>query len=135
MMSKYMITIVAKMQREHIKALAPRLDVCEQYVEHADLFLARTAWSGPCSSWFKKGKGGKVAMFPGSRITFFELISSPRFEDYKIDYRDGNVFAFLGNGFSLTEFDGSDLSWYLGTEESPGYNLPREDAKPSLHQL
>ncbi|ETS76642.1 hypothetical protein PFICI_12029 [Pestalotiopsis fici W106-1] len=81
-------------------------------------------WSGPCSSWFKNGAGGKLAMFPGSRITSFELMNSPRFEDYKIEYRDGNTFAFLGNGFSTTEFDGSDLSWYLGNEENPGCNLP-----------
>lgn len=126
MICKYFISLVKKMQVNDIKSLTPKPEVCEDYIEHADTFLTRTAWSGPCSSWFKKGAGNKLGMFPGSRITFFELLASPRYEDYKIEYRHGNTFAFFGNGFSVTEFNGSDLSWYLGNEENPGHNIPEE---------
>lgn len=119
------IEILKKMQKEKIKSLTPRREVCEKFTEHADLFLKRTAWSGDCSSWFKGGsRDGKLTMFPGSRLVYFDLLRSPRFEDYHIEYQSENGFNFLGNGFHVMEFDGSDISYYCGTVENPGANLP-----------
>ena len=54
------------------------------------------------------------------------LLEQPRYEDYDIAYLHVNPFAHLGNGFSTKEFDGSDLSYYLGTESAPGGMLPRK---------
>ncbi|KAF2652919.1 cyclohexanone monooxygenase [Lophiostoma macrostomum CBS 122681] len=120
--TKYILTAAKKMQVENIKSLTPKLDVCDAFAEHADLFLKRTAWSGECRSWFKQGRlDGKLSIFPGSRLVFFGLMERPRYEDYRIQYRNGdNPFSFLGNGFSTKEFDGSDLAYYLGSEENPG---------------
>ena len=85
-------------------AMTPRREVCERFAEHSDLYAKRTAWSGPCPSWFKNGKkDGRLTMFPGSRLVYFKLLSEPRFEDYKIDYWSPNPFRFLGNGFDLIE--------------------------------
>lgn len=118
---KYILTAIKKMQTENIKSLSPSLRACEAFSEHADLYLQRTAWAGKCRSWFKQGRlDGKLTIWPGSRLVFFGLMSSPRYEDYHIDYRVGNPFAFLGTGFSTKEFDGSDLAYYLGTEDEPG---------------
>jgi hypothetical protein len=118
-------------QVESIKSLTPRLDVSEAFAEHADLFLKRTAWSGPCVSWFKQGRlDGPLCVFPGSRLVYFDLLSSPRYEDYKIEYQSSNPFGFLGNGFHRMEYDGSDLSYYLGTNEKPGDLLPQPDYSP-----
>jgi hypothetical protein len=125
LLHRHFLTIVKKMQSENIKSLTPRREVCEAFKEHADLFLKRTAWTSGCSSWFKQGKvDGPLAMWPGSRLTYFELLEKPRYEDYKIDYQSNNPFSFLGNGFSTKEYDGSDLSYYLGTEENPGGMIP-----------
>ena len=52
------------------------------------------------------------------------LCGSPRYEDYEIEYWDGNVFAFLGNGFDTREFDGRDITNYLGL-------LDGEDVQPN----
>lgn len=124
--TKYILTVAKKMQVENIKSMAPRAEICDAFVEHADLFLKRTAWSGPCRSWFKQGRlDGKLSIFPGSRVVFFGLLAAPRYEDYRIQYRGGNPFAFLGNGFSIKEFDGSDIAYYLGTEASPGAMLKK----------
>ncbi|OJD16203.1 hypothetical protein AJ78_03635 [Emergomyces pasteurianus Ep9510] len=121
----HVIKIINKIQKENIRSLAPRREVCEAFTEHADLFLQRTAWSGKCPSWFKQGRlDGKLAIFPGSRLVYFDLLESPRYEDYVIKYEHGNPFSFLGNGFTVKEFDGSDLAYYLGTQESPGGMLP-----------
>ncbi|KAH8689342.1 FAD/NAD-P-binding domain-containing protein [Talaromyces proteolyticus] len=117
--------VVKKIQKENIKSVTPDYDVCQKFAEHADLYIQRTAWSGPCSSWFKNGdKNGRLAMWPGSRLTYFDVLSEPRFEDYHIKYWSGNPFEYLGNGFALVEFNGGDISYYLGTDESPGGVLP-----------
>lgn len=118
-------SVVKKLQKERIKSLAPRTEVCEKFAEHADLYVKRTAWDGPCSSWFKNGnQSGRLAMWPGSRLTYFEVLSQPRYEDYDIKYWSGNPFEFLGNGFSLVEYKGGDTAYYLGMDEKPGGVLP-----------
>lgn len=61
---------------------------------------------------------------------YFDLLKEPRYEDYEIEYQSGNPFGFLGNGFSTMEYDGSDLSYYLGTEEDPGKQIPPAPAAP-----
>jgi hypothetical protein len=113
---KYIFQCVKKMQVCRIKSLTPKTEMVEAFKEHADLFLKRTAWTDNCRSWFKRGRlDGPLAMYPGSRLAFLELLSSPRFEDYDIEYRNPlNPLEFLGNGFAMREFDGRDLSAYLG---------------------
>jgi hypothetical protein len=119
------------MQVENIKSLTPRLEVSEAFAEHADLFLKRTAWSGNCVSWFKQGRqDGPLCIFPGSRLVYLDLLSLPRYEDYKIKYQSDNPFGFLGNGFHRMEYDGSDLSFYLGTNAKPGHLLPQPGDRP-----
>lgn len=110
------------MQRDRIKRLAPKEAVARQFTDHADLFLKRTSWTDACSSWFKQGrKDGPLPMFPGSRLTYLQLLGTPRFEDYEIEYmNDKNLFEFLGNGFERREFDGRDLSNYLGLLDGVG---------------
>ncbi|KAK5043605.1 hypothetical protein LTR84_011365 [Exophiala bonariae] len=109
------IKVIKKMQQENIKSLTPKLHLAEALTEHAELFLARTAWSSGCTSWFKQGRAdGQLCMFPASRLVFMEIMKEPRFEDYDIEYRSMNPWAFFGNGFSTRQFDGRDLSYYLG---------------------
>ncbi|KKY19679.1 putative cyclohexanone monooxygenase [Diplodia seriata] len=123
--TRYMLAAVAKAQAEGIKALAPRADAARQFRQHADLFLRRTAWTQPCSSWFKQGrKDGQAAVYPGSRLHFLELMRAPRYEDFDIEYWSENRFAFLGNGFEVRECDGRDVTYYLGL-------LGDEDRQPA----
>jgi hypothetical protein len=119
-----MFDVISKAQVENIKSYTPRLDISKQFRQHADLFLQRTAWTSPCSSWFKQGKkDGQPAIYPGSRLSFFHLLERPRYEDFEIEYWDDNRFAFLGNGFDTREFDGRDITNYLGL-------LDGEDVQP-----
>jgi hypothetical protein len=119
------LTCIKKIQAQNIKSLTPRREVAEAFAEHAQLFLKRTAWTSGCSSWFKQGKvDGPLAMFPGTRLVYMDLLKEPRYEDYRIEYQSGNPFGFLGNGFSTREYDGRDLSYYLGTKQNPGAMMP-----------
>ena len=45
-----------------------------------------------------------------------------------IDYWDENRFAFLGNGFEIREFDGRDITYYIGSmDEFGGDKQPEYD--------
>jgi hypothetical protein len=113
----YICQVVTKMQVEKIKTVTPRLKPAKQFQEHHDLFVQRTAWTQPCTSWFKQGQpenNSLLTMYPGSRVHFFELLKTPRYEDFDIEYGSDNQWNFLGNGFSAREFDGRDTTNYVG---------------------
>ena len=116
--SNYVAQIIKKMRKQHIRRLFPKESAVEDFMEHAALYMRRTAFSDPCTSWFKQGtKDGPVVMWPGSRLAFFDLMETPNFEDYDIEYWSKNRWGWLGNGFSTIEFDGkSDISYYLDTQ-------------------
>lgn len=113
--TRYIFQVITKCQVENIKSLRPKLSVSKQFRQHADLFLQRTAWTSPCRSWFKQGKtDGQAAVWPGSRLHFLEMMKMPRYEDFEIEHWGDNLFSFLGNGFEVREFDGRDITNYLG---------------------
>jgi hypothetical protein len=57
------------------------------------------------------------------------MMDVPRYEDYDIVYRESNMFAFLGNGFEMREFDGRDITNYLGCLDEDG-----EDVQPAYDE-
>lgn len=120
--AKYIVRLLKKCQLEHIRALAPHPDAVADYNEHIAAFMPRTAWAAPGRSWFKMGKeeGPVVALHPGSRVHFFNMLETVRTEDYEYVFdgvegkRGRNRFAYLGNGFSTRELEGGgDQTWYL----------------------
>jgi len=125
--TKYMFSVITKAQVENIKSFVPKENLATQFRQHADHYLKRTAWTGPCSSWFKQGKKeGQAAVWPGSRLHFLEIMKSPRFEDFDMEYLDENRFAFLGNGFEIREVDGRDVTYYLGCLDEEGRDVQPE---------
>lgn len=128
--TRYIFQAITKVQVENIKSLTPKMSPSRQFRQHADLFLQRTAWTSPCRSWFKQGKSdGQAAIWPGSRLHFLKIMDSPRYEDYEIEYRGENMFEFMGNGFEVREFDGRDITNYLGNLDELGRDVqPDYDA-------
>jgi hypothetical protein len=125
--TRYIFQCITKCQVEDIKSLTPKMSVAKQFRQHADLFLQRTAWTSPCRSWFKQGRtDGQAAIWPGSRLHFLKIMEQPRYEDYEIVYRSENLFAFLGNGFETGEFDGRDITNYLGCLDDEGRDVQPE---------
>jgi cation diffusion facilitator CzcD-associated flavoprotein CzcO len=113
--TNYVIQVIQKAQVEDIKKIQVKRSIAEDFTRHADLYLERTAWSGPCSSWFKNGvTKARPLCWPGSRVHYMEMLQKPRFEDFDIEYVSGNRWNFLGDGFDVREFDGRDLTWYYG---------------------
>lgn len=57
------------------------------------------------------------AVWPGSSLQYIELIETPRYEDFEIQYMHKNPWAHMGMGFSMSNLkEGSDLSPYLQLE-------------------
>lgn len=115
LLTNHFMEIIKKMRKQHIRQLSPKSAAVADFAEHAQTFLPRTCWADPCSSWFKQGtKDGPIVMWPGSRLSFFEVLHHPNYEDYHIEYYRNNRWSFLGSGFVDFEFSGSrDLTWYL----------------------
>jgi hypothetical protein len=108
--------MIEKMQTENIKAFEPKAEAAEDLFKHTHELMKRLVWSSSCRSWFKQGKehGPVTAIYPGSRLHYFEMLKNVRYEDYKISYRSKNRFQFMGNGYTQIELsvDG-DPVWYF----------------------
>ncbi|KAH8897975.1 FAD/NAD(P)-binding domain-containing protein [Thozetella sp. PMI_491] len=114
--TRYMFQVIEKFQKEDIKTFEPKAEAIRDLYNHTHELMKRLAWSSPCQSWFKNGKthGPVTAIYPGSRLHFFEVMKTPRYEDYDITYRTGNRFQFMGNGFTECESSADgDPVWYF----------------------
>ena len=114
-MAKYVTRIIRKCQIEGIKAISPSHAAVNEFCQHVDAFMPRTAWAGSCRSWFKNGEkdGPVTALHPGSRIHWFHMLEQFRGEDFEYVYESSNRFWYLGNGMSTREQPGRDSTWYL----------------------
>lgn len=116
-LSHNLVAIIKKMRLEHIRRLSPKASVVADFGEHVKTYHKRTAWTDPCRSWFKQGRiDANPIVWPGSRLHYLDVLSAPKFEDYDIEYESGNRWGWLGSGFSTIEFNGGDITYYLGAE-------------------
>lgn len=124
--SKHILQIIRKMYVQHIRRMVPRDSAIADFMEHCQTYLPRTCWADPCSSWFKQGRvDGPIAMWPGSRLAYLDVMRAPQWEDYDLEYESGNRFGFLGSGFCASEFEANgNITDYLdgGMMDAP----PRE---------
>lgn len=112
----YLLKWIRKIATENIKSVVPRSGAVDELIRYGDRIHKTLIWSGGCSSWFKRNTvdGRVTAAFAGSAILFRTLISDIRPEDFEIEYKSPNRWAFLGNGFTDYELDPrNSLSWYI----------------------
>lgn len=114
--TRYLFAMITKLQSENIKAFDPKPECILEFSQHTHTLMKRLVWSAACRSWFKNGKahGPVTAIWPGSRLHYFEALKEPRYEDYRITYRSGNRYQYLGNGYTKEEMrlDGNAV-WYF----------------------
>ncbi|TKA22440.1 putative sterigmatocystin biosynthesis monooxygenase stcW [Salinomyces thailandicus] len=115
--SDYAVQMIKKMQNENIKSWVPKQDITDQFNDHVQEWIKHTVWKDDCRSWYKDNTTGRVnAVWPGSSIHYQQVIASPRYEDMQIEYRDKNIWAHLGMGFTIENRKGveeADCSPYL----------------------
>jgi hypothetical protein len=61
------------------------------------------------------------------------MLLKPRFEDFEIEYLSGNAFNYLGAGFHVREYDGSDLTWYYGLMHGQDKQPDPSEFPPALY--
>lgn len=114
--TRYLFQLIDKMQRENIKSFTPKAECVQDFYQHTHTLMKRLVWSSACRSWFKNGKqhGPVTAIWPGSRLHYFEALKTPRYEDFEIAYRTKNRYQFMGNGYTEEEMkpDGNPV-WYF----------------------
>ncbi|CAK4031916.1 FAD NAD(P)-binding domain-containing [Lecanosticta acicola] len=117
---EYSVKLMRKIQKEHIKSLQVSQAALDDLYAHFDEFHKDTVWQEECRSWFKDGKKeGRIYLWPGSTIHFLKTIKEPRLEDYEVEWRHRNRFAFLGNGEvkATASRDVQGLSTYMRSSD------------------
>ncbi|KAJ5626335.1 hypothetical protein N7510_002644 [Penicillium lagena] len=113
----YIYKAITKIQSESIRTIEISEEATHDFNEHCQEFLKRTVWTSGCRSWYKKGTvdGRIVAIYGGTTYHWMEVVKNPRWEDWKIEYRQSegggprNRFAYLGNGFTKREAAGGTV--------------------------
>ncbi|OAG37610.1 hypothetical protein AYO21_08218 [Fonsecaea monophora] len=112
---QYAFTAVQKLRYDSIKAVVPKPQAVDDFQEFKDALMEDLVWTDHCVSWYKNGKAeGKVwGPWPGSSLSYLELMARPRWEDWDFTYLRPNRFSFLGRGKTERECCGGDLAYYL----------------------
>lgn len=102
---EYILRCCAKIQSDHLKSLEVKQEPITQLYEHIDAWHEGSVWNAPCKSWYKNNiVGGKLWIWAGSALHFLKTMKGePRFEHYEIEYKERNMWSFLGNGRVKTE--------------------------------
>ncbi|KAJ9093529.1 hypothetical protein QFC21_006363 [Naganishia friedmannii] len=113
--AQYIVDVIAKMQSQDIRSVEIAQENQDEYNRQQDSFGCQTS---SCSSWYKGGRADAPpdALFAGSALQYMELLASPRWEDWKYEYRHKNKYSFLGKGTSSIEARGGDRASYLNKE-------------------
>jgi hypothetical protein len=53
--------MIKKMQRENITSVTIKDKAADDFQEHQEMYVKRTAWIGPCSSWFRRTHDGEFS--------------------------------------------------------------------------
>lgn len=112
----YIVKWMKKIATEDIKSVVPKRSVVDAFCKYGDEIHKTLVWTSSCKSWYKRNRvnGRVTALFGGSCLLYKQLISEIRAEDFDIEYRSGNPFRFMGNGFIAYEMDeNNDLAWYI----------------------
>lgn len=120
--SMYALQMIKKLQTEYIGSLTVKQSVTDAFNEHCQEWVKHTVWVDDCRSWYKNNETGRVnAVYPGSSLHYCEMIKTPRWEDYEIEYLPGspgvkNMWAFMGMGTCRALVEKLDVSPYLTVE-------------------
>ncbi|KAM5361410.1 hypothetical protein ACJZ2D_013100 [Fusarium nematophilum] len=102
-----------KIASEDIKSVSVSSDATDDYNVYSQEFMKKTVWTSGCQSWYKNGRGRVTAMYAGSILHYKEILETFRTEDFHFEYNGPNRFRFMGNGLTIRESTGGDLSFYL----------------------
>ncbi|KAF3480237.1 cyclohexanone monooxygenase [Arthroderma uncinatum] len=119
---EYAMKCIAKMSDDQVKAMEVREDVTQQLNDYFDAWHSGSVWGEKCKSWYKNNTtDGPVMLWAGSLVHMLKTLQTPRFEHYRFEYRNSNMWTFLKNGRTAAEVEGrwDDAVAYLRNEDVP----------------
>ncbi|KAL9595235.1 MAG: hypothetical protein Q9219_006569 [cf. Caloplaca sp. 3 TL-2023] len=100
--AEYALQCALKISSENIHSLEPLQTVTNEYLEHIETWhRTKSVWAENCKSWVKYN--GHVALWCGSMIHMLKTLRVPRWEDFFIRRKAGNMWKFLGDGSTERE--------------------------------
>lgn len=132
---RYAFSAAERLMTEDIKSITVKQATIDDFQAHKDDIVKDLVWTSGCRSWYKNGTvDGKVwGPWPGSGPHFVESIAVPRWEDFDFAHRSGNRFQYLGDGRTLRELKGGDLSWFIQPQERTEYTKPKPRSAAAGH--
>lgn len=114
--TRYISLWLRKIASEDVLFVVPTPEATEEFNTYGDEIMKQFVWSGGCRSWYKNGRMDRrvTAVWQGSAIGFKDVIGELRSEDFKIVWRSGKRWRWMGNGRARVEREeGADLARYL----------------------
>ncbi|KAK4154652.1 hypothetical protein C8A00DRAFT_32545 [Chaetomidium leptoderma] len=135
--AEYIVAVIRKLQREDYASVEPKPERVRDFMEYVDGYFRGTVYMDDCRSWYQRD-GKVVGLWPGSTLHALEALRAPRWEDWvyeSVEEEEGaggdNGLRWLGNGWSETQVDNGDPSWYInpGEVEVPVEGRPEENER------
>ncbi|KAI0777137.1 FAD/NAD-P-binding domain-containing protein [Irpex lacteus] len=119
----YIVKCAAKLQRERLKAMAPKKEATADWMQHMRHYFPKTVYMDKCKAWYTSDDGTVVGLWPGSNLHAMNALANPRWEDYDYERIDStkNRLYWLGDGQTMNEKNMTgDLTHYSPTTYHPG---------------
>jgi cation diffusion facilitator CzcD-associated flavoprotein CzcO len=122
--ANYVVKCVQKVQFEHIKSIVPSSHAASDFYAFVKAYFTsgKTVYGEKCRSTYRNGEmqGPSTALWPGSVLHLMRTLKEPRWQDYEYEYFDeGNIFGYLGDGWTECEKHGGDTAYHLNSIDYP----------------
>ncbi|KAF2999664.1 hypothetical protein E8E13_000900 [Curvularia kusanoi] len=121
----YIAQVLERLSTSNVKTVEPKKSSVDKFTAYCDEYFKRTVYTADCLSWYKTSppgssieqrKHGRVtALWPGSSVHATKALSCVRWEEFEVEYVDGNDFGWFGNGWTVADRtgDAEGLTGYL----------------------
>lgn len=80
----YVVEAMKELKRRKAKALTVTPEAFKRFNDELQADLAKTAWAGSCSSWYKTASGKITNNWSGDTATYMKLMKRPVLADYEV---------------------------------------------------
>ncbi|EOD47368.1 putative flavin-binding monooxygenase protein [Neofusicoccum parvum UCRNP2] len=122
---RWMAQVLERLAAGNVRTFEPRRAAVDMFTGFCRAWFKRTVFTANCTSWYKtaapgasaeeRKRGRVTGLWPGSSVHGVRALQRVRWEDFDLEYCDGNAFGWFGNGWTVAdqERDPEGLTWYL----------------------
>ncbi|CAG9989107.1 unnamed protein product, partial [Clonostachys byssicola] len=131
---RYMAKILHRLAYGNVRTIEPKRKQVDNFTNYCDEYFQKTVYTDNCISWYKSPDGRSsgqervTALWPGSSLHAVRALESVRWDDFEMDFCDGNDFGWFGDGSVRGERNVSDnieeLTWYINQTDFLHNPLP-----------